>query len=244
MEIIRRVSDQQYEMPVYTTGDINDGASLMPGVTAETDLGTLILASGAGADMVGAIPGGFDVSELGSATVTTGLTWPTRTIKPAFEAILVRAEVDKSDTMALAGDESSKTITITSLENNIDTSYLYCVSGTGIGQLRFVGTSASGSCDIAVAGSPEWDTGDTCIKIPRLFHQLVKLNATSDKIGTDAAAGSLTVCVMNTWIERNARKEILYPPAHRSLSGLNASGIDVRFFVDMCMRNTAPYTID
>jgi len=240
------IKDQTFKMPVYSTTDIAKRALLMPGVTAETDLGCAILAtnSAAAADAIGMTDYTFDVSEEGSTTVTTGATWPTATIKPCFEATLLRVEMDQADTAALAGAESSKTITITSLEDNIDTSWLYCVGGTGIGQLRYVGTSASGSCDISDAGSPEWDTGDTVIKIPRIFHQVVKLNSAGTKIGTDAGAGSWTVVVMRTWLSRNANLEQLYPPTHKTLSGLNATAMSTKFYVDLCARNTAAYTTE
>ncbi len=231
------------QWPIKTAADISNGALLMPGVTAETDLGTLILASTAGADSVGTMAGLFDYSVVGTSAVD-GSTWVTAPVKPNFDAVVMEAEYDQSDTMALASDESTKTITITSLEDNIDTSYLYCVSGTGIGQLRFVDTSASGSCTIATAGNPEWDAADTCIKILRLFHPLAKLNTAATKIGTDAAAGSWTIAVIQNYIERQGRRQFMDPTKHDGLNSLNATNLNTKFIAHLVVRNNLAYTID
>ncbi|MFA5407860.1 MAG: hypothetical protein WC343_03715 [Bacilli bacterium] len=231
------------QWPIKTAADIVNGALLMPGVTAETDLGTLILASSACADSVGTMAGLFDYSVKGTSAVS-GATWVTAPVKPIFDCPVIEVAYDTSDTMALASDESSKTITITSLEDNIDTSYLYCVSGTGIGQLRFIDTSASGSCTIATAGDPEWDSADTCIKILRLFHPLAKLNSAGTKLGTDAAAGSWTVAIIQNYIERQGLRQVLDPTKHDGLSGLNASNINVKFIAHVGVRNNLVQTID
>lgn len=231
------------EWPIKTAADIQNGALLMPGVTAATDLGTLILATSAAADAVGVMAGLFDYSVKGTSVVD-GSGWVTAPVKPVFDCPVIEAQYDLSDTMALAGDETTKTITITSLEDNIDTSWLYCVAGTGAGQLRFVATSASGSCDISEAGSPEWDTGDTCVKILRLFHQLAKLNSTSTKIGTDAAAGAWTCVVIQNYIERQGYRQVLNPTKHEALSGLNANNINVKFVAHVGVRNNLFQTID
>lgn len=239
MRVLRDLETQQYFWPVKHGGaTIVDGALLMPGVTAETDLGVLILATSAGADAVGLLQG--SLASTVSDTLVAGTVWNQRLVHPVTPMRIIDAAYDLTDTAAVASS-SGTTLTITSLEDNIDTSYVYGVAGTGIGGLYFVAQSSSGSCVTKTATG--YDSTTTVIKIPRLFHQLVKLNAASDKIGTDAAAGSYTCVVLQNKIQRNGAIEILDPVKHSGLTGLNAFG-DLGFRAEIACRNATPYTID
>lgn len=240
MQVMRDLETQQYFWPVKHGGTtIVDGALLMAGVTAETDLGVLILATSAGADCIGLLQG--QLASTVSDTLVAGTVWNQRLIHPVTPMRVVKCQYDTSDTAAVAST-STTTVTITSLEDNIDTSYLYGVSGTGIGTLAFVATSASGSCVTKTATG--WDSTTTVIKILRLFHQLAKLNTTSDKIGTDAAAGSYTCLVLQNTITYGGQGlEPLDPTKHDNLTGLNSYG-DLKFFAQIGVRNAGPYTID
>ncbi len=242
MKVLSKIESQYYSWPVLDGGtDIVDGALLMPGVTAETDLGLLILATSAAADAIGFQCGLRDASET-TDSAANGTAWNLETVVPCFSGVIVRAEYDQADTAAVASN-SGTTLTITSLEDNIDTSWIYAVGGTGAGELSFLATSASGSAVQKTAMG--WSSDTTVIKIPRLFHPLVKLNSTSDKIGTDAAAGSWTVVVIQNWIKNVSRAwEILDPTKHDNLSGLNATGLATKFYADLLVRNSAAYTID
>lgn len=229
-----------YFWPVKHGGTtINDGALLMPGVTAETDLGVLILATSAGADAIGLLSG--QLASTVTDTLAAGTVWQVKNVQPAAPMHVIESEYDLTDTMAVAST-SSTTVTITSLEDNIDTSYLYAVSGTGAGSLYFVATSASGSC--VTKSATGWDSTTACVKILRLFHQLAKLNSTSDKIGTDAAAGSYTCVVLQNWLRSNGSRNYLDPTKHSGLTGLSTAYLGTKFFADICVRNGTPYTID
>jgi hypothetical protein len=222
-----------YKLPIYATADIADGALLMPGVTAETDLGALIVATGAGADAIGILRG-----KLTYATTNRWLADGTQHVEASVELIdrysIVDIEYDQSDTMAVAST-STTTVTITSLEDNIDASYLYSpVSGN----LFYVAQSSAGSCVTKTATG--WTNADTAIKILRPFHQLAKLNTAGTKIGTDAGAGSWTVCIL-----QNEFEALGYP--RQRLDATKHNGLSLtspRFFAKVLVRNTAGHTID
>lgn len=242
MQILRQLAGQQYEIPVYSSNDIANGAMMMPGVTAETNLGVAILSDATGADAIGFMSSSYDVSVEGTSAVA-GTTWVRKMIRPCIEGLVLRAEIDQTDTVAVTS-YSAPTVTISSLEDNIDTSWLYTTSGTGLGQLEFVTTSASGSCTVKTAFTTALDNTTYLVKIPRIFHQVVKPNSAMTKLGTDAAAGTMTTCVLQTWISRVGRKELLDPTVHAGLTGLNASSSQTKFYVDFVYRNSFAYTVD
>jgi hypothetical protein len=241
MRVLSAIESQYFSWPVKHGGTaMVDGALLMPGVTADTDLGVLIVAATAGADAIGALQG--PLATTAGNTLVTGTVWNLRTVSPAFSGAVIRSEYDLTDTAAVASN-SGTTLTITSLEDNIDTSWAYAVTGTGAGELSFLASSASGSATQKTAMG--WSSDTTVIKILRLFHQLAKLNAAADKIGTDAAAGSWTMLVLQNWIQNTVRGlEILDPTVHDNLDGLNATGRATKFFCDLMVRNAGGYTID
>ena len=241
MRVNRRSDTQEYYWPIKNgAAAIADGSVLMPGVTAETDLGVLIPGTSAIADAIGILTGPIAAGDTN--TLVAGTAWLTKPVCPIAPVSVVRVDYDLADTAAVAST-SGTTVTITSLEDNIDTSYLYGISGTGAGLLAFVATSASGSCVTKTATA--WDSTTTVIKFMRLFHPLVKINSTSDKIGTDAAAGSWTVVVLQNYISTLGREsEVLDPTKHDNISGLSSTGRGTRFYADIAVRNSAAYTID
>lgn len=241
MRVNRRSDTQEYYWPVKNTAAaIADGALLMPGVTADTDLGVLIPATSAAADAIGTLTGPILATDTN--TLVAGTAWLVKPVSPIAPVAVVRVDYDLTDTAAVASN-SGTTLTITSLEDNIDTSWAYATSGTGAGELSYLASSASGSATQKTAMG--WSSDTTVIKILRLFHPLAKLNSTSDKIGTDAAAGSWTIVVLQNYISNIARvSEVLDPTKHDNLDGLSASGMGTRFYADVAVRNSAAYTID
>lgn len=242
MQTLRKLSDVLLNVPIKTAADINGGALLMPGVTAETDLGTAILSDATGVDCLGYMDGLFDYSVAGTCNVN-GSTWVFHSVKPCFNGVVNRAEIDLSDTMAVASF-SDPTITVTDEEDNIDTCFFYSVAGTGLGQLMFVITSASGSCTIRTGLVTALDNTTTLVKIPRIFHGLQKPNTTMDEFGTDAAAGTKRIKVLNTWISRNGNMQLLDPTKHHALTGLNGTAANTKFFVDFLQIDTLGTPID
>lgn len=214
------------------------GAGVMLGATADTDLGLAIPAASGGADFLGTLRGAHAVA--GDSTVT-GTICTYREIELSDQYTPLWVEYDQTDTMAVAST-STTTVTITSLEDNIDGSWLYAVSGTGAGRLAFLTASASGSATSKTATG--WDSTTVVIKILRFGHQLAKLNTAATKIGTDAAAGSWTVCILETYFDapgNGIMGQLLDPTIHDNLL-LSTSG--VRFYTKLLVRNTAGHSID
>lgn len=188
------------KLPIDGVGsDIQAGAVLSPGTvttdsTAKT-LGTFGLSVATGADAIGILVPLQDFSVVGDTDTYSGSAHVLKEVDPFYPGCLVAAEYDQTDTMAVAS-YSAPTITVTSLEDDIDGSWVYVVSGTGAGQLGFLVTSASGSAALKSAFTTALDNTSVLIKILRVGHGLLKMNATCDKLGTDAAAGTFTARVI------------------------------------------------
>lgn len=225
------------KLPLYGgAADIVDGALIMPGVTAETDLGLFIKAATAGADAVGTLRGLHDYSVVGDSNVD-GTSWVEGEVELADQYTPLWVEYDQSDTADVAST-STTTVTITSLEDNIDTSWLFSTDGAGNGKLAFLTTSASGSATSKTATG--WTSADNVIKILRLGHQVAKLNTNADKIGTDAAAGSWTVFILENWVESSEYGlQRLNPTVHDNQTLTNA-----KFYAKLLVRNTAGHTTE
>jgi len=244
--------------PIYTADtDLFPGALLMPGVTAETDDGVAInCTAGSNADALGVLVELHDDSESSNALVDGSVAWYFRQgALPQLSArnaelldayALARVRFDTDDTMAVAS-ASGTTITVTSLEDNIDTGFLYVVAGTGIGQIEFIATSAAGSCVLATAFATQVDSTSTLIKILPLYHQICKWDIATatdfTKIGTDAAAGTGRCMILDRHIVRNGLDEHLDPDRHGGLTGLNSLA-QFEVYAILQVQNTAFHPID
>lgn len=225
------------KVPIYGAGaDIAQGALVMPGVTADTNIGMAITATGAAADAVGALVGIHDYSVVGDSLVA-GTNWVYGEVELFDQYNPVWVEYDQTDTLAVAST-SGTTVTITSLTADIDTTWLYAVSGTGAGKLAYCVSTASGSAVTKTATG--WDSTTTCIKILNVFNQLAKLNTAATMLGTDAGAGSWTVCILENYLQHAGSQPVLLDPTkHDNLTLTNA-----RFFTKLLVRNTAGHTTE
>ena len=240
MNVSRYGQTLEYDLPVRHGGTtIGLGALVMRGATAGTNLGVLIIASGTGTDQVGIIK--TALASTVTDTAVTGVTWNTRPIELVVPVRVIQIDYDTADTMA-AVSSSGTTITVTSLEDDIDTGWIYAFGGTGAGQLGYIDTAAAGSCTVKTAFATVLDSTSTLLKVLPLFHQLGKVNTAGDKIGTDAAVGTWRISVLQNWIDRNGILEPLNPTKHDGLTGLN-TGV-TRFMADICIRDSFAYTID
>lgn len=224
------------KLPLYGgAADIADGALIMPGATADTDLGLFIVGASTGPDAVGTLRGLHDYSEVGDSSVL-GTSWVYGNVELCDRYNVLEVEYDQSDTMVVASN-SGTTLTITSLEDNIDTSWVYNVTQK---ELAFLTASASGSATQKTAMG--WAANDVAIKILRLGHQVAKLNTAATKIGTDAAAGTWTVFILENWFEDMAggyAPQMLDPTKHHGLTLVSP-----RFWSKLLVRNTAGHTTE
>jgi len=200
------------DIPVYgNAAAIISGAGVMRGATPGTNQGFAILATGACADFWGvlqelhaAVAAGADSKQDGTA-----YTYRKAIINPFA---VWRTEYDSTDTMAVAST-STTTVTVTSLEDDIDGGWLLGNDG----QLQYLVASASGSATSKTASA--WTSANTVLKILPVNHQLGKLNATGDKLGTDAAAGSAVITVVENYLKaRGIPLQKLNPTKHSGLT--------------------------
>jgi len=228
------------DYPVFgSAANIGEGAVVIRGATPGTDQPFAILGTGALTDVIGVIKETHTNSVAGDDSNTTGTNFTERMILINPFAVY-RIEYDQTDTMAVAST-SGTTVTITSLEDNIDGGYLYAVGGTGIGRLAFIVTSADGSC--TTKETTGWDSTTTVIKILPLWHQLVKINAAATMLGTDAAAGTGTVTILQNYIEADSISLTrLSPVTHSGLTGLSTRNL--KLFADIIFRNHVLNTLD
>lgn len=227
-------------MPVTGGGTaIVDGALLMRGVTQGTNQGLMIVSTGAAANVVGILKGAHAVA---LDSVQAGTLWTYRTIELLTPAPFAEVEYsqDAADDLAVTS-VSGTTVTITSLENDADTGWLYATAGTGAGLLAFCPAINSGTATTKTATG--WDSTTSIIHIFKVGHTTATLNAAATKFKTQAAAGSWTIFNWENYIDAphvGISKQLLDPTKHDNLqliiSGNNARP---RFYSRITLRSNA-----
>ena len=246
MQVINSLKSRLIRLPIHSGTDVPSGTLLIKGPTAATDLGTAIVAAANNANnIVGMLAEPHIYSVNGSALVAgaqhsavisgaTGAAWfapqggnsqifPSRQIEVCTGLNMARIDYDLTGVQVT--NSSGTTVTVGSLEDNIDTSFLYASAGEAIGQLRFVDTAAAGSCTTAVAFTTMTAAG-YIVKVLPLLHTLfsIKVNSTtvSTKFDNVAAAGTGRFVQVERHILRNGNDEMLDPYTHGNLSGLSS----------------------
>lgn len=223
--------------------DIVEGAAVIRGATMGTDSGFAVVATGACADVLGVLQELHDYSVSGDSA-QTGLTYVRRKIIINPWGVFL-AQYDTADDMDVAS-VSGTTVTITSLEDNIDGGWLLGDDGAGAygtgttgARLSYLTASASGSCSTKEDNSAIWTSNTDCIKVLPLLHQLGKVNTAADKLGTDAAAGSGLIVVLENYLSADGiKREPLDPTKHSGLTLFNP-----RIFSDIRFRDHALVTL-
>jgi len=239
--------DQSYKInvPIYGAGaNITKGALVMRGATPATNNGMAIKATGASAlpDILGVLTTGLNYATDGE-TLIAGTSHVVKPVEPVNSFRCVRLEYDKTSQITCTQAVSTTTMTVTSLQDDIDASFLYVSEGLGIGQTNYLTAAAAGSCTLKAAFTTSLDTTSKFLKILPRFHLLGGLNSAGTKLSSQAAAGAVNVVVIDTFIERNGRMEALDPTKHAALTGLNDLA-SVRFWADVLIRDAIPYSID
>jgi hypothetical protein len=231
------------KIPIYAAAaDVPAGTVLKVGVTAGTDLGAAIVSTGNSDQpgIMGVLNEQLDYSVDGE-TLQNGTDFLVKHVSLAFKEPVFELEFDQDDVITVASN-SGTTLTITSLEDNIDASFVYVVSGTGAGQLQYLTASAAGSATLKAAFGTTLDTTSRVIKILRRFHALVSLNSAGTKLSNQAAVGAVNARIMDIRMVRNSEKEDqLDPEVHPGISGLSSR---TKFVADVMWLTTAAYTID
>jgi len=223
---------QILSLPIDGNGsDIPNGALIGPGVTAGTNMGVFALAAASGLDAVGIKHGLHDFSEVGDSTPESAADFVKGSIIALLPGHWVEIEYDLTSVITATGASTTST-TATSLEDNIDGSWLYYVSGDAIGQLAYVTASASADATHeAITTAPA--AGDTFIKIMGLGKKLLTMNSARTKMASTAAVGTWTATVIKNQIRYTGSKgwEDLEPGTHHNLQGLNGKNVEFRAIV-------------
>ena len=193
MEIIRNRPSRSQALPVTGEGtNIKDGAVIMPGVTAGTDLSVFIRATGAAADCFGLLAEAYTSTSAVDADPEAGTLYPLKLAVPFLPGCEVAADLqDDADNDVDVASSTSTVITITSSEDNIDGSWVYVRAGTGIGQVGYLTAAAAGTVTLKSALTTTLDSTSKLLILRRVGHKLVELVTAADKIKSTAAAGTL-----------------------------------------------------
>jgi hypothetical protein len=138
-----------------------------------------------------------------AATLAQGHRYGKVIINP-FAIFLTEYSQAAADDVALTQAWSTTTLTLTSLEDNLDGGWIMGASASTTsgfaGQLRYIDTSASGSCTVTVAPTTAGTTNDTIIKILPVHSIAIALNAGATDLLSAAAAGSDTGTIVENYI--------------------------------------------
>lgn len=220
------------------------GQIMKRGPTPGTNNGTLVQATGTGAhpDCVGILKQALATAD---DTLVDGTVYTTRAIDlfDAFRAVRLEYSLAAADDIDVTQAVTTTTLTLTSLEDNIDAAFLYVVAGTGIGQTNYLTASAAGSATLKAAFGTSLDTTSRLIKILPRFHQTAGLTTNGLRLASAAGVGSTDVMVLNTFIVRNGNEQNMNPTQHDALTGLNGLA-SLRFEADVVIQDTFAHPID
>ena len=232
---MRIISGPSAIMKFPITGEgtnVVDGALITRGITAGTDLGVAIVSGAAGLNAVGCLLGLYTSTSAIDADPEAGTLYPQVEVEVALPGAQIAAEyaLDAANDIDVAS-ATSTVITITSLEDNIDSSWIYVSAGTGAGQLNYLVASAAGNCTIKNAtGLTTLDSTSKVIKILRLFHALLYMVTDRSKLSSQAAVGTFAARVLRNQIKYAGSQgwEDLDPTKHHGLTGLQNKNVAFR----------------
>ena len=219
---------------------VQAGALVMRGATGEQDFGMAIVGAPAYVDVIGVL-----LEELlSSVTDSTilGTTDNRRKVAIApFGSYLAEYSQAAADDVAVTSS-SSTTITVGSLEDNIDGGFIFVNAGTASQrELRYLTASASGSATMKSALTTNLTSADSILKILPRLHQLVDLNTASVSVLTAAAAGTGRLTVVENYIKDvNIPMQPLSPVTHGALT-LSSRG---KLYAELTLINHAFFPFD
>lgn len=247
MELAKYSPDLAINFPV--SGGLTDivrGALMRKGATPATMNGQLRVATGnnANADSIGIIRQPL----TSTATTDTDVAGTVFTLRPVdliipFRVVRIQYSTAAADLIAATQAVTGTTITLTSLENDIDAAFLYVVSGDGAGQTNYLTASAAGSATLKAAFGTNLSTNSRLIKILPRFHTLASLNTAGTQLSSQDIVGTWRVVVLETWYVNGNDEQRMNPTSHDALTGLNTAA-SVRFEADIAIVDSITYPID
>lgn len=245
MRASKNALDGAYYLPVYGAGaDIKVDAFMKRGATPATNNGMLIKQSGnnAGPDLIGRLMAGLNFATEGE-TLIDGTAFVEKPIELCMPYRMIRVEYDLASVITCTGAVSTTTMTVTSLEDDIDAAFVYVASGLGAGQMNYLTAAAAGAGTLKAAFNTSLDTTSKFIKILPRFHQKASLNSDGTKLASQDIVGTWNVIVLNSYLQKNGNLVRLSPVDHAALRGLNNLA-SLKFFADIAVRDSIPASID
>lgn len=229
-----------------SSANIEVGAALLAGTT--TNRNGFIRGASALADFVGMC----NEQALSAAfgTVAAGTLVRRQCVVEPAGIYMVQWSTAAAD--LVANDVSSATTSAvtftTSQTDDFDGGYLYCVTGTGAGQLRYIG--AATTTVLTVGTNMEFTTAlstdSDVLLIQSPNTQLQDMETTARSFAGQNGSGGAEVgrvCILANWIQDDSTSlQEMIPATHGELDGLNNT--NVRFWAETVFTNTFLHKID
>lgn len=226
------------DVPIYDATDLIVGEMLMLSDQAGADGHAFIASDGVTGEQLGVLQ---ETPALSTSDASTGYAYAKCIVSP--DALYLAEVSQRSGDIITANITASTgtTLTITSLEDDIDAGWVYVTDNlgtcTGAGQLRYLTASAAGSATLSSAATIGTDSD--IIKIPPTFHKLIDANVPFTHIESAAAAGAAVKVVnIENYIEKRGRfngREAMRYSKHRNLSNLNEGSKNPTFSCELAM---------
>lgn len=244
MRFFRRIGGGEpfiMDVPVYDATDLVAGELVMLSDQAGADGHAMIASDGVTGEQVGVL----QETVTTTADASSGYAYAKCILNP--DATYLAEVSQRSGDIITANISASTgtTLTITSLEDDIDAGWVYVTdnlgSCTGAGQLRYLTASAAGSCTLAAAATIGTDSD--IIKIPPTWHKLIDANSPFTHIESAAAAGAAArVTNIENYVEKRGRfkgLETLRKSRHGNLNNLNEGSKNPTFWCELAMNEHA-----
>lgn len=244
MEVRNYGSDNYIHLPVSGGGSaIVKGALLKRGATPATMNGQLRPATGNNVSpyAIGILQEAHATAADTDVAGTIFTTHPVDLVCP-FRVVRVQYSLASADLITCTQAVSTATLTLTNLEDDIDSAFLYVGVGAGIGQTNYLTAAASGSCTLKAAFGTNLDTTSKLLKILPRFHQFASFTSDGTKLSSQDIVGASRVLVLDSLIVRDSGEDQLNPTKHSALTGLNGLG-SLKFFADLAIVDSGPYTL-
>lgn len=256
-EVVQDLPSRLMLLPVSGAGaDVPAGTLMMPGVSADVNIGVLIpVTATSNARAIGVLSGLHDFSVVGDCTYTgTSVDWflpystPERVARVQLidNCTLVKVDYDLAGTGIAVASATSTVITITSYEDEREDAFFYVRAGTGIGQVLHINASAAGTATLASASSTTLDSSSKLVSILPFFYEtpvwLINTATVGNKLTSTAAVGTGRAVVLSRNMVRNGLDEQLNNLAHHNLTGLNSLA-QLNFYAFVSVINSAWHRI-
>lgn len=217
------------------------GALVMPGATNGTNEGVAIpVTASSNLHGVGVLAELHNFGLSGDALQTTLVPWfpgngrafrssafsqfPSRQVELFDNATIIRMDYSLVSTVAVAS-ATATVLTITSEVAGFGGGFVYYNAGTGIGELKFLASSAAGIATLVSASGTTADSTTKLTKVLPYFYDtpiwLVNTATAPTLLDSVAGDGTGRAVVLGSFISKNGIEDVLDPKSYHGATGLN-----------------------